>query len=222
VLEQQFLLSVSHDLRTPLTSIRGYAEAISDGATPDPAQAAGVITREAGRLDRLVGDLLDLARLDAHAFTFAIADVDLGAVAAAAVAAGTPQAASHGLTLTLTAPPDRVLRVRADPDRLQQAVANLVENATKYAHTTIGVAVRATDGRAELSVSDDGPGISEEDLPHVFERLYVSAHRPIRSESGSGLGLAITRQLVERMGGEARAGRAPGGGAELTIALPLA
>jgi two-component system sensor histidine kinase MprB len=82
------------------------------------------------------------------------------------------------------------------------------------------VQVYPADGRAELAVEDDGPGITDEDLPHVFERLYVAPHRPVRSESGSGLGLAIVRQLVELMGGTVSAGRSPGGGARLTVSLP--
>jgi signal transduction histidine kinase len=218
-LEQQFLLSVSHDLRTPLTSIRGYAEAISDGATADVRQAASVITREARRLERLVADLLDLARLDARSFSLTPVEVDLSHVALGAVRAFEPDAARSGVTVATDVPPEPVT-ARADPDRLGQVIANLLENAGKFARSSIRVQVYAADGRAELAVEDDGPGITDEDLPHVFERLYVAPHRPVRSESGSGLGLAIVRQLVELMGGTVRAGRSPGGGARLTVSLP--
>jgi two-component system sensor histidine kinase BaeS len=220
-LEQQFLLSVSHDLRTPLTSIRGYAEAITDGAAPDVKAAALIILREARRLERLVSDLLDLGRLEARAFTFTVVPVDLGRLAVDATHAFEPDAARRSLTVTASVPGAPVV-VRADPDRLSQAIGNLLDNASRFARTTIQVAVdTASPGIAQLSVDDDGPGIADEDLPHVFERLYVSTHHPTRSESGSGLGLAIVRQLVEAMGGRVSAGRAPSGGARLTLHLPV-
>ena len=219
-LEQQFLLSVSHDLRTPLTSIRGYAEAISDGTAPDVGRAAAVITRESRRLERLVADLLDLARLDARSFSLVPVDVDLGHAAEGAVTAAQPQAERLGLGYTVAVPSQRVT-VSADPERLGQVIANLLENAQKFARTTVAVSVGAAGDRAELAVEDDGPGIADEDLPHVFERLYVSAHRPTRSENGSGLGLAIVHQLVSAMGGTVRAERAASGGARLVVDLPL-
>jgi signal transduction histidine kinase len=219
-LEQQFLLSVSHDLRTPLTSIRGYAEAISDGATPDPGRAASVIMREARRLERLVSDLLDLARLDARSFSLTPVEVDLNHLALGAVRAFEPDAARAGLTVATVLPPEPVT-VRADPDRLSQVIANLLENAGKFARSSISVQVHVLGGHAELSVDDDGPGIADEDLPHVFERLYIAQHRPVRSESGSGLGLAIVRQLTDLMGGTVSAGRGIDGGASLTVSFPL-
>ena len=219
-LEQQFLLSVSHDLRTPLTSIRGYAEAIADGATPDVHQAASVITREARRLERLVSDLLDLARLDARSFSLTLVDMDLSQLAASAVRAFEPEAERRNLRTSISVPPSPVA-VRVDPDRFSQVMANLLENAGKFARTSVVVEVRAMDDRGEVSVQDDGPGLAAEDLPHVFERLYVATHRPVRSESGSGLGLAIVRQLTELMGGTVTAGSAPGGGARMTVSLPM-
>jgi two-component system sensor histidine kinase BaeS len=222
-LEQQFLLSVSHDLRTPLTSIRGYAEAITDGAAPDVGQAAAVITREAARLERLVLDLLDLARLDARSFSLAPVTIDLSQLAADAARSFEPEAERLGLRVEVhRGPTGPAALVRADPDRINQAVGNLLDNAKRFARTTVQVQVTNWSGGVQLAVDDDGPGIADEDLPHVFERLYVSAHRPTRNESGSGLGLAIVRQLVEAMGGQVRAGRAPSGGARLAIWLPAA
>jgi signal transduction histidine kinase len=218
-LEQQFLLSVSHDLRTPLTSIRGYAEAISDGTAPDVGRAAAVITRESRRLERLVADLLDLARLDARSFSLVPVEVDLAHAAEGAVTAAQPQAERLGLTYTVTVPDQRVT-VSADPERLGQVIANLLENAQRFARTAVAVTVTGDGTQAELAVEDDGPGIADEDLPHVFERLYVSAHRPTRSENGSGLGLAIVQQLVTAMGGTVRAERAISGGARLVVTFP--
>lgn len=221
-LEQQFLLSVSHDLRTPLTSIRGYAEAIADGAAPDPERAAAVILAESRRLERLVKDLLDLAKLDAHTFTFNVAAVDLAELAADSVDGFRREVEGAGLRVVL-AGTDQPVAAMADPDRLQQVIANLVENAVKFASTTVTVTVGQGPAGPWVEVADDGPGIAPEDLPHVFERLYVAAATPKRKETGSGLGLAITRELVEGMGGSIRAeGTAGGdgpGGARMVVTL---
>lgn len=211
-LERQFLLSVSHDLRTPLTSIRGYAEAIADGATTDPATAASIILAESRRLERLVQDLLDLAKLDARRFTFHISQVDLGEIAGDSVDGFRREVEAAGLRIHLDAPPVPVVAY-ADPDRLQQVIANLIENALKYASTTITVRVRVADAGPRIEVEDDGPGIAAADMGHVFERLYVTSAKPQRKEVGSGLGLAIVREVTEMMGGhvEADAADAPSG-----------
>ncbi len=191
---------MSHDLRTPLTSIRGYAEAIADGTAPEPAAAGEVILTESRRLERLVRDLLDLARLESHQFTLALTPVNLVDVAAATVDGFRPDAEANRIRLVMVGATDSIT-VRADPDRLAQVVANLVDNAMKYASSTVTIGTSLDDGRATLVVDDDGPGIATEDLPHVFERLYVSRHQPVRKETGSGLGLAIVHELVLAMGG---------------------
>jgi two-component system sensor histidine kinase BaeS len=214
-LEQQFLLSVSHDLRTPLTSIRGYAEAITDGATKDPQWAAGVILTEAARLERLVRDLLDLAKLESRSFSLHIDNVDLAAVARAGV-----EAVAHDEDEVRVSFAGESVTVQADRDRLGQVVANLVDNARKFARSSVVVSVARQGDRAWLSVDDDGPGIPDADLPYVFERLYVAHREPTRRESGSGLGLAIVRELVRAMGGEVGAHRSPSGGARLAVSLP--
>jgi len=224
-LEQQFLLSVSHDLRTPLTSIRGFADAISDGAG-DPTKAAAVIRSEARRLERLVADLLDLAKLQASSFSLQPEVVDLGQLALVAVQGFEPDATERGLGIDTALAPLPVA-VYADHDRLAQVAANLIENAIKYADrsVTVRVSTRATVGggvRAALDIHDDGPGIDARDLPHVFERLYVARHQPSRRESASGLGLAIVKQLVTAMGGEVGVVSEVGVGTTFTIALPLA
>src|SRR3954447_9634804 len=218
--EQQFLLSVSHDLRTPLTSIRGYAEAITDGTLGDPATGATVILSEARRLERLVRDLLDLGKLDARSFSFDLQPLDLVDVAAGTADGFLPEADEAGLVIEVDAPPAPVI-VRGDADRLAQVGANLVENSLRFARHRVIVRVTADDGWARLDVVDDGPGIAPEDLPHVFERLYVSRHEPRRTEAGSGLGLAIVRELVTAHGGKVEASAAPGGGACLSVLLPL-
>jgi len=216
VLEQQFLLSVSHDLRTPLTSIKGYADAIEDDKV-DPKRAASVIRTESRRLERLVTDLLDLARLQARSFSLQLETIDLSAAvhtATEAAAAAEPGVLFHPVTTGL-------LPVRADADRVAQVLANLVENAARYARTSVMVSARAEGQWAAVTVDDDGHGIAAGDLPHVFERLYVARERPERKENSSGLGLAIVRELVHAMGGEVSAGSAPNGGARLLFRLPL-
>jgi two-component system sensor histidine kinase BaeS len=214
-LEQQFLLSVSHDLRTPLTSIRGYSEAIEDG-TVDPQRAAAVIRAESRRLERLVADLLDLAKLQAQSFTFQNVRMDLSAAVHTAVEGAAGSSGDITFHAITTGPVHSV----ADPDRVAQVLANLVENAGKYARTSVLVSCRAEHGRAVVTVDDDGPGIPVHDLPHVFERLYIAGRQPERKENSSGLGLAIVKELVESMGGEVVAGNAPTGGARLWFWLP--
>lgn len=217
-LERHFLLSVSHDLRTPLTSIRGYAEAIADGTATDSGRAAEVIQSEASRLERLVTDLLDLARLDARQFSFDLRTTDLAEVVPDLVAGFEHQAHEAGLEVVVAGGPDSTL-VSADPDRLAQAVANLLENALKFASSSITVTYGAGATGPEIVVADDGPGIASDELDRVFERLYVTEQRPQRREVGSGLGLAIVKELVEAMGGSVRALPRPSGGTQFLVTL---
>jgi two-component system sensor histidine kinase BaeS len=138
--ERQLLLSVSHDLRTPLTSIRGYAEAIAEGVAPDVVGAAGVIVGESQRLERLVADLLDLARLGADRLSLHIGPTDVALVVATGVEAFRPRASSGGIALSVSVPEPGLL-VAADPDRLAQVVANLVENSLAFASSSVAVRV---------------------------------------------------------------------------------
>ena len=224
-LDQQFLLSVSHDLRTPLTSIKGYAEAISDGAAEDPKAAADVISAETRRLERLVRDLLDLAHLDAHQFALHPAPADVGEVVAAAANSLAPRVERAGLELQLRC--DQPLHAMIDSDRVMQIVGNLVANAIGFARTQIRVETRPAnpgstgDAAVIVSVTDDGAGIPAADLPHVFERLYQSQLQPERRESSSGLGLAIVRELVAAMGGDVGADSPSTGGTTVWFRLPV-
>jgi len=217
-LERQFLLSVSHDLRTPLTSIRGYAEALVDGAVPDPAAVGAVIEGESRRIERLVGDLLLLARLESTGFTF-----DTGCHDACEIVADTAhgferRAEERGIELGVRVPEERFM-IEVDPDRYSQVVSNLVGNACRFADHVVAVTIWQQEGRVHLAVADDGPGIHDEDLGHVFERLYVAQHNPKVKESGSGLGLAIVRELVSGMGGTVVARRSDLGGAEFVVSF---
>jgi len=193
--ERAFLLSVSHELKTPLTAIRGFAEGLADGAF-EPNDAARTILLESGRLERLVRDLLDLARMNRSEFSVRSAPVDLAEIARQAVARHESAAQSFGVDLQADT---LETWVDADADRLLQVASNLVENALRETPSGGSVTVSARDAR--LVVADTGPGIPPEDLPHAFERFYLydkfGKERPV----GSGLGLAIVAQLVRAMGG---------------------
>jgi two-component system, OmpR family, sensor kinase len=216
--EQQFLLSVSHDLRTPLTSIRGFAEAISEGTAPDQQRAASVIASEARRLERLVGDLLELGKLQAKQFVLAPRPVDLTDLVTDAADGFLPAADRLGLVLGLDA--EEGLVAEADPDRLAQMLANLIENALKFARSGVVVAVgREGSNIGRISVSDDGPGIAPDDVAYVFDRHYTSDRRPTRV-IGSGLGLAIVRELTDAMGASIVIDTSPQGTA-FVLRLPI-
>ncbi len=222
--EHAFLLSISHDLRTPLTSIRGYAEALADGtlddADPDDRKrAATIIGSEGRRLERLVRDLLELARLDAHEFSQSPVACDATEVVRNAAEAFRPQATEHGIELNVAS--GGVLAVELDPERVAQIVANLIENALKYAASRVEVyAAPQGDAHIAIVVVDDGPGIPAEQAGRVFERLYTVRDTPGRAV-GTGLGLAIVRELAAAMAGQARVEEAPGGGTRFVVSLPL-
>jgi signal transduction histidine kinase len=211
-LERQFLLSVSHDLRTPLTSIRGFADALAEGKAPDPAHAAGIIGAEARRLERLVGDLLELAKLDARRFSLDVRATDVAEVVSDTAEGFRLAADAAGVSLTVVSTPGAP--AAADPDRLAQVLANLVENALKFAAGAITVG----SAGARAWVEDDGPGIPVEDLPHVFEPFWQSSRTPTR-QVGTGLGLAIVAELVAAMGGTVRAEPLAAGGTRMVVAL---
>ncbi len=220
--ERAFLLSVSHDLRTPLTSIRGYAEAIVDGTVEGAdsrIRAAGVISSESRRLERLVADLLDLARLDTHQFSLQPGPIDARAVVAEAVEAFQPAAGDLGIALAVA--DGTPVPATGDAQRLAQIVANLVENALKFATARVEVAVRADGDRYSVLVDDDGPGIEPHDVPHVFDRLYTSRTVPGRVV-GTGIGLAIVRELASAMGGVARVETLDTRGTRFVVELPAA
>ena len=216
--QRRFLESVSHELKTPLTSIRGYAEALSDGAVT-PAEGGRVVAAEADRLERLVSDLLDLARLGREGFAVEHRAVDLASVADTAVQRHLPRARELGVSLSAGAGNgDRAWAV-GDEGRLLQATSNLIENALRLTPSGGAVTVSARPG--QIAVADTGPGLSADDLPHAFDRFYL--YNRYRSERavGSGLGLAIVRELTAAMGGGVHASSRPGGGAEFTLTLAV-
>jgi two-component system, OmpR family, sensor kinase len=196
--EKTFLLNVSHELRTPLTAIRGYGEALADGTTRKPVEAGEVVVRESHRLERLVGDLLDLARLESGEFSVRPVDVDLAAVAADVARALRPFATDNGLDITVAA--DGASIVRTDPDRVHQMLANLAENALRVSPRGSSVAIEVGDG--VVAVSDRGPGLDGADLDHAFDRFYLWSKYKGERPVGSGLGLAIVGELARRLNAE--------------------
>ena len=217
-IRRDFVANVSHELRTPLTAIRGYVEALTDGnATPEESRRfIDVIGRHALRMERLVKDLLRLARLDARQEPLELVSCDTRGLADAVVADVTPAAVERHQRFAV--------RIEPGAESVRAALRNLVANAVTYApaQTTIFVDARRVDHRVEISVSDRGPGIPEEDLSRVFERFYRVDKSRARDPGGTGLGLAIVKHLVELHGGNVRAENRPEGGAKFTIALPAA
>jgi two-component system sensor histidine kinase BaeS len=195
--ERNFLLSVSHELKTPLTAIRGYAEAVEDGAV-DAREAAATVASEARRLERLVRDLLDLARMNRTDFSVHNTEIDLAEVADDAVRRYEQQAETFGVALHASA--DGAAPALADADRVLQIVSNLVENALRL--TPPGGEVRVVAAPGILRVEDTGPGLAEADTEHAFERFYLHERYGLERKVGTGLGLAIVKELTLAMGGD--------------------
>jgi two-component system sensor histidine kinase BaeS len=222
--QRDFLLSVSHDLRTPLTAISGYAESLAEGVVPsaETAQVGGVLLAEAHRLERLVGDLLDLARLGAHDLRMQFGPVDLAALVRATERVWADRAAAAGIALRIDAP-DSPMWTTTDASRLRQALDGLFDNALRVTPSgaPIVLATRVEPRAAIVEVRDGGPGLQDADLAVAFEQgVLHERYRGVR-QVGTGLGLAIVRALVERLGGAVEAGHAPEGGARFTIRLPI-
>ncbi len=218
-LDRQFLLSVSHDLRTPLTVIEGYAEALAEEATPDPKNAGVIISSHAKRLERLVDDLLDLARIDANQFTLSTESVDISALVQRILAGLQHKAAEADVTIETTLTDQ--IRLSTDSDRCAQILTNLVENALKFAKTRLAVTVRQEGGAVTIEVADDGPGIDPQELPHIFDRFYMARKRPERAEKPLGLGLFISKELAVALGGDLQVRSTVGTGATMIFSLPL-
>jgi signal transduction histidine kinase len=212
--ERAFLLSVSHELKTPLTAVIGYAEGLTDG-TVDVEIAAATIGKEAARLERLVRDLLDLARMNRHEFGVRSEVADLHEIATECRRRHEAQAASYGIELRLDA--DDEAFARGDTDRLLQALSNLVENALRVSPAGGTVQIGARPGL--LAVDDEGPGLRPEEIPRAFDRFFLYSRYAATRPVGTGLGLAIVDELARAMGGFVDVRSRPGS-TRFSIRLP--
>jgi signal transduction histidine kinase len=216
--QKQFFQNASHELKTPLMSISGYAEGIRDGIFEGENVQKGldIIMSESGRLKKLVTEMTLLAKLDSEEDIFKTTEVCLKDLLIETIERMNPLLMKRGLTLHTSYDEHEPLTIRADRDKLLQALLNVVSNATRYANQQIHIDTTIKNGHIEISVSDDGAGISEDLLPYLF-------HRFVKGKDGeSGLGLAISRAIVERCGGLITAGNRKEGGAVISIGFPAA
>lgn len=215
--ERQFLMRVSHELRTPLTAIRGQVDALVDGIFEDEAEqqlAYAAITAESLRLNRLVSDLLDLARLQAKRFGLEADEVDLNILLDQVVTGQGTEARERDIDITLQSSTLPV--IIGDGDRILQIVGNLVRNAVRWTpdEGSVIVSALAEAGRVWITVDDSGPGIAPEKRADIFRAFYTE------DGTGTGLGLAIARELALAMGGSVTVADAPQGGARFVVELP--
>lgn len=219
---RQLVTDLAHELRTPISNLRGYLEALEDGVFELDDTTRGAVRRQVDRLERLVADLALLHDLEAGQLPVVVENVDLTALAAASVAAMQARFDEKGVALSLEAPPGRV-EVVADPVRFGQVLENLLVNALR--HTPAGgrvrVVVRAEGSGTRLEVRDTGPGVPEAEREAVFRRFYRGdPARGTAGGEGTGVGLTIARALVERQGGTIGVGEVEGGGAAFFVTLP--
>ena len=223
-MRQEFVANVSHELRTPLSLIKSAAETMLDCGQDDSAMRVRfleIIDRHANRLTRLIDDLLLLSTLDSGRLRLELEPVVLRAAVQEVIEDFEGRARARHVTIANTVPGQLI--VRADPDRLRQVLANLVDNAIKYGrddgHVVLDAAVWS-DGRVEVSVHDDGPGLSADAQPRIFERFYRVDKARSREQGGTGLGLAIVKHVVQAHGGEVRVESRPGDGTTFFFTLP--
>jgi len=219
-LRKQMTADIAHDLRTPLSVILGYSEALQDDKLPGTPEVYGAMYRQAQHLNRLIDDLRTLSLADAGQLTLQRRAVRPSDLLEHAAIAYLPQAEERGIQFSVTA--DATPAILVDPDRLGQVIGNLVGNALRHTPDGGHIALAATlaGPRVVLSVTDNGPGIPHDDLPHIFERFYRGDKARV-DDGSSGLGLAIARSLVEAHGGQIGVENVATGGARFTVALPL-
>jgi two-component system phosphate regulon sensor histidine kinase PhoR len=221
-IRRDFVANVSHELRTPLTAIRGYVEALAEGdASPEESRRfLDIITRHALRMERLVKDLLRLARLDAGQETLEISACDVRRLVQNTVADLQPSLDGRGQQVEIDIHND-AMSVNADAAKLQDVLRNLITNASAYApeHTTIRIVSRRDHDAIAIDVIDQGPGLPETELGRVFERFYRVDKSRARDPGGTGLGLAIVKHLMELHDGSVSVKNREEGGAQFTVTL---
>ena len=224
-LKDYFLQNVNHELRTPLTSIVGWTDLLEEGDVDAKTLQRGLkqVRQSARVLLALIDDLLDLARMDRGTLSLELKPVSLFEIAQRSIDTVRLMAEARGVVLILAPPPDSMPVVRADALRLQQILWNLLANAIKFTarHGRVVVRVDREPERYLVSVEDDGVGISESDLPHIFERFRQVDGSPTRRHAGMGIGLALARSLVELHGGTIWAESVVGHGSRFTFSLPF-
>jgi len=222
-LRRNLVADVAHELRTPLSNVRGYLEALRDGVMEPTTATLDLLHSEAMLLSHLVDDLQELALAEAGQLSLNLQVVDLGQLATRAVETVQPRAQAKGITLRLDVLED-LPPVRIDSQRIDQVLGNLLSNALTHTPSGGEITVTATaKGTAvEISVSDTGEGISPEHSPHVFERFYRVDKSRSRAAGGTGLGLAIAKQLVEAHGGRIGVESEAGQGTRFTFTVPIA
>ena len=220
---EEFVANVSHELRTPLSLIKGYVETLLDGASGNPEVAGRflkIIERNTQRLDLLIQDLLTISALEAGRMKLSLHPVALRPLVEKVFLDLKPQADKKSVTLVNEIPE---LAATADANRLEQVLANLVDNAIKYGraqgHVTVGGKKR-DDRKIEIFAQDDGPGIPAESLERIFERFYRVDKARSREQGGTGLGLSIVKHIVQAHGGEVWVKSEPGKGATFFFTLP--
>jgi PAS domain S-box-containing protein len=224
-MRRRFISDASHEIKTPLTSIGGFAAAIADGTAATPQQrtrSAALIVREVKRLNRIVNDLLDLSRIESGAVQLKLEQVNLPQLIRAAVEAFEAQAREKGIHVELDLARD-LPTLRADSDRLYQVVANLLSNAISFNRPRGRIAVAAwqTDGQVRVEVRDTGAGIPADQLPKIWERFHRADSARARDEGGTGLGLAIVRSIIHAHGGDVFADSELGQGSTFSFTLPI-
>ncbi len=224
---RDLIAAVSHDLRTPLASLRAMTEALADGLVNDPATTARYLATMRGQIAHLSGlidDLFELAQIDAGALTLELQRVSAGDLIGEMLAGMQPQADARGVALQATVAPD-VGPLYVAPQKIERVLYNLVTNALRHTptHGSVVISVRADPPRSVLfEVADTGEGIAPEDLPHVFDRFYRGEKSRSRATGGAGLGLAIARGIVEAHGGRIWAESARGCGTRVRFTVPAA
>ena len=223
-MRRRFVSDASHEIRTPLTAIGGFAAAIADGtaATPqEQARSAALIVREVGRLDRLVGDLLDLSRIESGIERSSRVEIDVKELVDEAVESLESRIRERNLRLTLDLPSD-LPQTRADPDNIRRVLINLISNAVRFNRQNgqISIVARRDEGFICMEVSDTGLGIPPEDLPLCWERFHRADTSRSRQEGGTGLGLAIVRSIIEAHGWTVFALSVVGEGSTFGFTLP--
>jgi len=224
-LRKGFIANVSHELRTPIALLQGYSEAIVDdvaGTEEDKKEIAKIIYDESLRMGRLVNELLDLARLETGHFQLNKTNVEIGDFFKRVVGKFLGPAREEGVTLKLEGPKNGSDVVWMDPDRIEQVLTNLIDNALRHTEAggAVTVHVNDTKERLEVSVADTGSGIAKEDLPFVFERFYKGDKARTRGKAGTGLGLAIAKNIVEAHQGEIMVQSIVGQGTTFSFYIP--